>query len=49
VGVGVDPAERIAYVAERMRVTWLNDVLDWPDRFTAAFEDPTGTLPFFDT
>jgi DNA helicase HerA-like ATPase len=48
VGVGVDPAERITYVAERMRVTWLNDVLDWPDRFTAAFADPTGTLPFFD-
>lgn len=45
VGIGVEPPERIAYAAERMRVAWLEDVLDWPDRFTAAFEDPA--LPFF--
>jgi uncharacterized protein len=48
VGVGVDPADRIAHVAEHMRVRWLEDVLDWPERFTAAFEDPSGALPFFD-
>jgi hypothetical protein len=49
VGIGVDPVERIAYAAERMRVRWLENVLDWPHRFTAAFEDPAGALPFFDT
>ncbi len=31
-----------------MRVTWLEDVLDWPHRFGAAFENPAGGLPFFD-
>ncbi|MGI5225412.1 ATP-binding protein [Actinoallomurus sp. CA-142502] len=45
-GLGVEPPDRIAYAAERMRAGWLEDVLDWPDRFTAAFEDPA--LPFFD-
>jgi hypothetical protein len=49
VAVGVDPDERIGYVAEAMRVPWLEDVLDWPHRYGAAFEDPAGTLPFFDT
>ncbi|MGH3377296.1 MAG: ATP-binding protein, partial [Actinoallomurus sp.] len=49
VGIGVDPSERIAYAAERMRVRWLEDALDWPRLFTAAFEDPSGALPFFDT
>jgi hypothetical protein len=48
IGIGVDPADRIAHVAERMRVGWLEDVLDWPHRFTAAFEDPGGALPFFE-
>jgi hypothetical protein len=48
VAIGVDPAERVSYVAERMRVTWLEEVLDWPHRFSTAFEDPTGGLPFFD-
>ena len=47
-GIGVDPSERVAYAAERMRVRWLQDVLDWPRLFTAAFEDPAGPLPFFD-
>src|SRR4051812_20687010 len=47
-GIGVDPADRLAHVAERMRVRWLEDVLDWPRRFAAAFEDPGGALPFFD-
>jgi DNA helicase HerA-like ATPase len=49
IGVGLDPADRIAHVAERMRITWLEDVLDWPRRFTSAFEDPGGGLPFFGT
>jgi hypothetical protein len=49
IGVGLDPADRITHAAERMRVTWLEDVLDWPHRFTSAFEDPGGALPFFDT
>jgi uncharacterized protein len=48
VAIGVDPADRISHVAERMRVTWLEEVLDWPHRFSAAFEDPTGALPLFD-
>jgi hypothetical protein len=49
VAIGVDRTDRTAYVAERMRVPWLEEVLDWPHRFSAAFEDPAGTLPFFDT
>ncbi|MFL5909190.1 MAG: ATP-binding protein [Gaiellaceae bacterium] len=49
VAIGVDIPERIGYVAGRMRVAWLEDVLDWPHRFGAAFEDPAGALPFFDT
>jgi hypothetical protein len=48
VAIGVDPDERIADVAETMRVPWLEDVLDWPHRFGAAFENPTGALPFFE-
>ncbi|MCW2944126.1 MAG: ATPase-like protein [Actinoallomurus sp.] len=49
VAVGVDPGERIGHVAERMRVAWLEEVLDWPHRYAAAFEDPAGPLPFFET
>jgi hypothetical protein len=49
VAIGVDLPERLGHAAERMRVGWLEDVLGWPYRFTAAFEDPDGALPFFDT
>ncbi len=47
-GLGVDPPERVAYVAEQLRVRWLEDVLDWPLRYAAAFDDPGGAVPFFD-
>jgi uncharacterized protein len=47
VAIGVDSP--VGHVAERMRVPWLEDVLDWPHRYTAAFEDPAGALPFFDS
>jgi hypothetical protein len=49
VAIGVDPDDRIGHVAETMRVPWLADVLDWPRRYGAAFEDPAGALPFFET
>ncbi len=38
-GIGVDPAERLGYVADAMRAPWLEDVLDWPNRF--GFDDPS--------
>jgi hypothetical protein len=47
-GIGVDPIERVGYVAEAMRVPWLADVLDWPHRFAAAFDD-SGPMPFLQT
>jgi hypothetical protein len=49
VAVGVDAGDRIGHIAETMRAAWLEDVLDWPHRFAAAFEDPDGALPFFET
>jgi hypothetical protein len=47
VGIGLDPGARAGYVAEALRAPWLEDVLDWPRRFGAAFDDPAGSLPFF--
>ena len=48
VALGDDPGDRIGHVAEAMRSPWLEDVLDWPHRFGAAFDDPSGPLPFFE-
>ncbi len=48
VAIGVDSGERVAHVADTMRVPWLKEVLDWPHRFGAAFDDPAGAVPFFD-
>jgi DNA helicase HerA-like ATPase len=45
VTIGVDPDQRLAHIAEEMRIgAWLESVLTWPDRFARSGEPP----PFSD-
>lgn len=47
VAVGMDPGEQLGHAAGTMRVeSWLEAVLNWPDRFVTPFEDPEADLPF---
>ncbi len=47
VAIAVEVADRVGHVAEAMRVSsWLEPVLQWPDRLIAGFADPAGAPPF---
>ncbi|WP_449063064.1 ATP-binding protein [Planomonospora algeriensis] len=38
VTIGIDPAERLRYVAQTMGAGWLETVLSWPSRFVLPFD-----------
>ena len=51
VAIGVEPRDRVRYVAQTMAAGWLEAVLSWPRRFIAPFEaggDHDAELTFAD-
>jgi DNA helicase HerA-like ATPase len=47
--IAIDVDDQVANIAEVMRVgSWLETVLDWPNRFITPFAEPSGKPPFFE-